>query len=64
MDSYIVRIYRRRPIDLSPEHGVIEGDDGRRMASFSSPDELWAFLIAVAQMRDVRTTNVSKRRKR
>lgn len=65
MDSYIVRVYRRTPTDHQPEHGVVERVAGGSKASFSSPEELWAFLAAAPRARGAQVdSTTSTRRKR
>jgi hypothetical protein len=46
IESYIVRIYRRRPGRGRLLIGVVERPGGDRRSAFSSLDELWRILTA------------------
>jgi hypothetical protein len=65
MESYIVRIYRRRATDQQPEHGVVERVAGGPRHAFSSADELWALLADAPRVRGTAagTTNSTRRKK-
>lgn len=44
MESYIVRVYRRRESDQSPFRGVVERPGAEGQEVFSTMDELWNIL--------------------
>jgi hypothetical protein len=61
VESYIVRIYRRRPGRGRLLVGVVERPGGDRKAAFSSLDELWRILTT---SRAASLGRTSTRRKR
>lgn len=64
MESYIVRIYRRRPTDRQPEHGVVEWVASGSRHSFSSAEELWALLADAPRARGTAAENTNPTRRK